>query len=248
MAMNSKSRTAVVTGGGRGIGRACSLHLARQGSRVAVWDIDGDGAAETVELIRLEGHEAFAYQGDASLRSGIDHGLAAIRADLGPIHILVNNAAVADFRPFLEVTDEILDRICRTNLMGPFILTREVMPDMVQAGWGRIISMSSASAQQGTKALAHYGAAKGGIMAMTRTLAMEFAEFGITVNNISPSFIRTSMAVSTGYDIDAAIAATPMKRAGTPDDIAVTCAFLASDVAGYITGQTVGVNGGLVLS
>ena len=241
-------KAAVVTGGARGIGRACCLALARQGAKVAVWDVDGDGAAETVAQIVAEGHSARAYVGDAARREEIDAILGAIRAELGPVLILVNNAAIADFRPFLDVDDEILERILRVNLMGPFILTRQVMPDMVAAGWGRVISMSSASAQQGTKALSHYGAAKGGIMSMTRTLAMEFAGQGITVNNISPSFIRTPMAAAANSAIEAAATATPMGRAGLPEDIAATCAFLASDAASYITGQTVGVNGGLVLS
>jgi 2-hydroxycyclohexanecarboxyl-CoA dehydrogenase len=243
-----EGKTAIVTGGAKGIGRSCCFALARAGAKAAVWDLDGKGAEDTVAQIRAEGFTAQAYRGDASARRDIDAILATIRSDLGPVTILVNNAAVADFRPFLEITDEILDRICRTNLLGPFILTREVMPDMVAAGWGRVISISSASAQQGTRLLSHYGAAKGGIMAMTRTLAMEFADQGITVNNISPSFIRTPMAAATGNDLDTVMLATPMKRAGTPEDIAAMCAFLASDAAGYVTGQTLGVNGGLVLS
>jgi 2-hydroxycyclohexanecarboxyl-CoA dehydrogenase len=246
--MTLSGKTALVTGGARGIGRACCLALARAGAAVAVWDLDGEGAGETAAEIVGEGGRARAYAGDASKRGDVDRILAEIRADLGPVLILVNNAAVADFRPFLEVTDEVLERICRVNLMAPFILTREVMPDMLQAGWGRVISMSSASAQQGTKLLSHYGAAKGGIMALTRTLAMEFANQGVTVNSISPSFIRTPMAAAANPELDAAASATPMKRAGTPEEIAAMCAFLASDAAAYITGQTLGVNGGLVLS
>jgi 2-hydroxycyclohexanecarboxyl-CoA dehydrogenase len=178
--MSLSGKTAVVTGGARGIGQACCHALARAGAAVAVWDLDGEGAAETAAQITGEGGRARAYAGDASRPEDIDRILAAIRADLGPVLILVNNAAVADFRPFLDVTDEVLERICRVNLMGPFILTREVIPDMLQAGWGRVISMSSASAQQGTRLLSHYGAAKGGIMALTRTLAMEFADRGVT--------------------------------------------------------------------
>jgi 2-hydroxycyclohexanecarboxyl-CoA dehydrogenase len=246
--MSLSGKTALVTGGARGIGRACCLALARAGAAVAVWDLDGEGAAETAAVITGEGGRARAYAGDAAKRDDVDHILAEVRAELGPVLVLVNNAAIADFRPFLEVTDEVLERICRVNLMGPFILTREVLPDMLQAGWGRVISMSSASAQQGTKLLSHYGAAKGGIMAMTRTLAMEFADQGITVNSISPSFISTPMAAAANPELDAAAAATPMKRAGAPEEIAAMCVFLASNTAAYITGQTIGVNGGLVLS
>lgn len=242
-------KTAIVTGAARGIGRGCALQLARDGARVAVWDVNADGAAETVRLIEAEGRCALACVGDASARADIDAILARIRAELGPIAILVNNAAVAQFRPFLDITDGDLERICRVNLMGPFMLTQAVIPDMTAAGWGRVINMSSASAQQGTKTLSHYAATKGGIMALTRTLAMEFAADGVTVNAISPSFIDTPMRFEApASDFDAAVAATPMKRAGQPEDIAAAVAFLASEAAGYITGQTLSVNGGLVLS
>jgi len=246
--MTLDGKTAVVTGGARGIGRACCLALVRAGASVAVWDLDGEGAEATAAAIAARGGRARAYAGDAASRADIDRILAAVRADLGPVLMLVNNAAVADFRPFLAVTDEVLEQICRVNLMGPFMLTRQVIPDMVQAGWGRVISMSSASAQQGAKHLSHYAAAKGGIMAMTRTLAMEFADQGVTVNSISPSFIRTPMAAAANPELEAAAAATPMKRAGAPEEIAAMCVFLASEDAAYITGQTLGVNGGLVLS
>ena len=247
--MNLQGKTAIVTGSARGIGRGCAIGLARQGAHVAVWDVHADGAEETAALIRAEGLSARAYAGDASDSGEIARILGEIRAAFGPATILVNNAAIAQFRPFLEIGEADLERVCRVNLMGPFLLTQAAVPDMLTAGWGRIISMSSASAQQGTRTLSHYAATKGGIMALTRVLAMEFAGTGITANSISPSFIDTPMRFEAPpSDFDAAVAATPMKRAGQPADIAAAVCFLASEEAGYITGQMLSVNGGLVLA
>jgi 2-hydroxycyclohexanecarboxyl-CoA dehydrogenase len=247
--MSLQGKVAIVTGSARGIGRGCAIQLARDGAIVAVWDVNGEGAAETVRMIEEEGGTAVAYVGDASAREVIDATLQRIRKALGPVLVLVNNAAVVHFCPFLEIQDADIERIVRTNLIGPFILTQAVLPDMLANGWGRVINISSAAAQQGTKTLSHYAASKGGIMAWTRTVAMEFADRGVTVNNISPSFIDTAMRLELKTNnFEAAVAATPMKRAGQPHDIAAACSFLASEAAGYVTGQTLNVNGGLVLS
>ena len=246
--MSLAGRTAIVTGAARGIGRGCAIQLARDGANVAVWDVNGEGAAETARLIEAEGNRAFAYTGDGSLRSEIDRILARIRADLGPVLILVNNAATVSFRPFMDVTEADFERLWRNNLLGPFLLTQAVIPDMLAAGWGRIVNMASAAAQQGTKTLSHYAATKGGVMGLTRVLAMEFADKGITVNAISPSFIDTPMRLQAPIaSFEAAVAATPMKRAGRPEDIAAAVSFLSSQAAGYVTGQVISVNGGLVL-
>ena len=215
---------------------------------MAVWDIQRDGAEETVRIIRDAGGNARAYIGDASAPAEIAGILQQIRADLGPALILVNNAAVVQFKPFLEIGENDVERLCRNNLIGPFLLTQSVVPAMVASAWGRIVNMSSASMQQGTRLLSHYAATKGGIMALTRSLAMEFAGDGITVNSISPSFIDTPMRLDAPVaDFAAAVAATPMKRAGQPSDIAAAVSFLCSEGAGYVTGQMLSVNGGLVL-
>ncbi len=247
--MVATHKTAIVTGAGRGIGRGCALRLARDGFAVAAWDVDAAGARQTVDLIEAEGNRALACVGDAADSAVIAETLARIRAELGPVLVLVNNAAVVQFLPFLEIARDDVERLCRNNLIGPFVLTQAVLPDMLAAGWGRVINFSSAAAQQGTRMLSHYAATKGGIAAMTRTLAMEFAASGITVNAISPSCIDTPMRLEAPpADFSAVVAATPMKRAGQPEDIAAAVSVLARDEAGSVTGQVLSVNGGLVLA
>jgi 2-hydroxycyclohexanecarboxyl-CoA dehydrogenase len=245
--MSLDNKTAVVTGGGSGLGRACAIQLAHDGAAVAVWDLNAQGAEETVRLIKAQGGRAAAYVGDASAKADIDNILARIRAELGPVLILVNNAGITGFCSFLEITEEALQKIYRVNLMGPFILTQAAMPDMLAAAWGRIIFISSSSAQTGAIKMAHYSSSKGGIIALCKSLAREFAGRGITVNNIPPGFIDTPMTRSSPIDVDAIAQESPMKRVGQPADIAAACGFLASEAAGYITGQTFGVNGGRVI-
>ena len=245
--MSLSQRVAVVTGAASGIGRACSRRLARDGARVAVWDLDGEGAAAVVAEIEAEGGRAVACVGDAAEASAVETAVARTRAELGPIAILVNNAGISEFVGFQSLDEDAWDRMMRINLKGPFLCTRAVMPDMLDAGWGRIVNISSSSAQTGAPAMAHYAASKGGVIGFTKALAMEYAAKGITVNNIPPGFVRTPMLESSPVDIDAVAAVAPMQRAGSPEDIAAACAYLASDGAGYVTGQTLSVNGGRYL-
>jgi len=245
--MSIQGRVAVVTGSGSGIGRAIGIRLARDGVAVAIWDIDADKAAETVEIIHEFGGRAIACPGDASADNEIDAALAQTRSELGPVTILVNNAAISDFCRFLEIETEKLDRMISVNLRGPFILTQKIVPDMLTAGWGRIVNISSSSAQAGSIGMTHYGATKGGIVGLTKTLAMELADKGITVNHVPPGFVDTPMLRSSPVDVDAYAAHTPMKRAGKPEEVAAACAYLASEDAAYVTGQTLSVNGGRYL-
>jgi 2-hydroxycyclohexanecarboxyl-CoA dehydrogenase len=245
--MSLKGRVAVVTGGAKGIGRAISVQLANDGAAIAVWDLDGTGAQETAALITGAGGRAIACTADAASAEGIATAVARTRSELGPVTILVNNAGISGFQSFLEITEEVWDRIMLVNLKGPFLCTRAILPDMLAAGWGRIVNISSSSAQTGAVKMAHYAASKGGVIGFTKALAMEFAANGITVNNIPPGFIDTPMLRSSPVNIEAAAAVSPMKRAGKPEDIAAACSYLASEAAGYVTGQTISVNGGRYL-
>ncbi|MFD8815572.1 SDR family NAD(P)-dependent oxidoreductase [Streptomyces sp. NPDC059627] len=236
-------RNAVVTGGGRGIGRAIALVLAAQGATVAVWDLDGAGAHETADAIGEAGGKAVAVVGDAADATAVAAAAEQTHAALGPVTILVNNAGITNYVPFPDLTEETWDRMIRINLKGPFLVTRALVPDMLTAGHGRIVNISSSSAQTGGPAVSHYAASKGGVIGLTKALALEFADTGITVNNVAPSLIDTPL-LREGFDPDALGATMPMKRAGRPDEIAYAVAYLASDEAGYVTGQTLSVNGG----
>lgn len=245
--MSLKNKVAVVTGGGSGIGRAICLRLAQEGAAVSVWDLNGESAEQTVAMISSAGGRAIACSGDASAKEDIAHAAALTREAFGSISILVNNAGISSFTPFMDISEELIDRVLAINIKGPMLCCQEVIPDMLKTGWGRIINISSSSAQTGAPMMCHYSASKGGVIAFTKSLGLELAAKGITVNNIPPGFVDTPMLRKSPVDIEKQIAASPMKRAGTPDDIAAACAFLASEQAGYITGQTLGVNGGRVM-
>jgi 2-hydroxycyclohexanecarboxyl-CoA dehydrogenase len=245
--MSLNGKVAVVTGSASGIGRAIALQLARDGAAVAVWDLNGDGANETVALIAASGGKAIACVGNAASAQDIASSAARTRAELGPITILVNNAGITGFCRFEEITEEMMDRMMAINIKGPFLCTQAIIPDMVAAHWGRIVNISSSSAQTGAPMMAHYATSKGGVIAFTKTLAREYAEKGITVNNIPPGFVDTPMLRASPVDVDAQAAQSPMKRAGSPEDIAAACSYLVSEAAGYVTGHTLGVNGGRVM-
>ena len=245
--MSLKDKVAVVTGGGSGIGRAISLQLAQDGAAVSVWDLNGESAEQTVAMIVSAGGRAIACVGDASSKADIARSAGLTRQAFGAISILVNNAGISSFTPFMDIAEEMIDRIMAINIKGPMLCCQEVIPDMLKSGWGRIINISSSSAQTGAPMMCHYSASKGGVIAFTKSLALELAAKGITVNNIPPGFVDTPMLRQSPVDMEKQIAASPMKRAGTPEDIAAACAFLASEQAGYITGLTLGVNGGRVM-
>jgi len=250
--MSLVKKNAIVTGGASGIGLATCQRLARDGVGIAIWDVDDAAAQNAAAELIAGGGRAVACHVDVSSRAQVNAGLERVHAELGPVHILVNNAGITSFTPFLEITEDAWDRIMSINLKGVFHCTQAVVPDMLAAGWGRVINISSSSAQSGSARMTHYASSKGGVIAFSKSLALELASTGVTVNNIPPGFIDTPMlraADRPGAITVASVAASsPMKRPGRPEDIAAACAFLASEEAGYITGQTLGVNGGRYIS
>jgi len=229
-------KTAVVTGGGSGIGLAVVRRLRADGLDVAAIDLkpsDND----------------LAYTADVTDRSQVDAALSAIRDRLGPVTVLVNAAGLDGFKKFANISFQDWQRVIDVNLNGVFHTIQAVLPDMVEAGWGRIVNISSSSAHSGQPFMAHYVAAKSAVNGLTKSLALEYGPSGITVNAVPPGFIDTPMlrnAESQGFlgDVEQNIARTPVRRIGKPEDIAAACAFLVSEEAGYITGQILGVNGG----
>jgi 2-hydroxycyclohexanecarboxyl-CoA dehydrogenase len=229
-------KTAVVTGGASGIGKAVAERLRADGYHVATIDLNPSG-------------EEFAHTADVTDRAQVDSALTAIRAQLGPVGILVNAAGLDGFKRFSDITFEQWQKVIDVNLHGVFHCIQAVLPDMVEAGWGRIVNISSSSTHSGTPYMAHYVAAKSAVNGLTKSLALEYGPAGITVNAVPPGFIDTPMlrgAEARGRiaDVEATIAKTPVRRMGKPEDIAAACAFLISEEAGYITGQLLGVNGG----
>ena len=247
----SERRVALVAGAGSGRGRAMAQRLAADGLAVAVLDLDTDAAEKVAGEIRERGNEAMAVGGvDVSDRAQVDAAVQRVRDELGPVLVLVNNAGITGFREFLKITDEKWDRIMRVNLNGPFYCTQAVVPDMEKAGWGRVVNISSSSAQGGQPYMVHYVTSKAGLIGFTKALALELGPLGITVNTIPPGFIDTPMLRESesrgmlGGSVDEHAGRTPVRRAGRPEDIAAACSFLVSEEAGYITGQVIGVNGG----
>jgi NAD(P)-dependent dehydrogenase (short-subunit alcohol dehydrogenase family) len=244
-------KTAIVTGAGSGIGRAIAQRLAEDGLAVAVLDLDDHSAGQVAEEIRQKGNEAIAFGGvDVSERSQVEDAVEGVRKELGPVLVLVNNAGVTGFKEFLKITDDKWDRIMQVNLNGPFYCTQAVLPDMIDAGWGRVVNISSSSAQSGQPYMVHYVTSKAGLIGFTKALALEVGPKGITVNTIPPGFIDTPMLRASeergvlGGTVEHHAGQTPVRRAGRPEDIAAACSFLVSEDAGYITGQVLGVNGG----
>jgi 2-hydroxycyclohexanecarboxyl-CoA dehydrogenase len=246
------NRVAVVTGGASGMGEATCHELGRRGLSVAVLDFNEPAAQRVTDDLRADGISALAVGADVTDRPGLEAAFAKVRGELGPVAVLVTSAGMFDFSPFAEISAESWGRIIDVNLTGTFHCCQLALPDMVEAGWGRIVMISSSSAQRGSPFAAHYAASKGGVITLTKSLAREYAAAGITVNNIPPSGIETPMqhqGQAAGYlPPNEQIAANiPLGYLGTGADIAAAVGFLCSDEARYITGQVLGVNGGAVM-
>jgi 2-hydroxycyclohexanecarboxyl-CoA dehydrogenase len=230
-------RTAVVTGGASGIGHAVAERLRSDGFQVAVIDLSPTD-------------DEFGYVADVTDRTQVDAAVAAVREKFGPILVLVNSAGVEGFQKFSKMTFPEWSKVIDVNLNGVFHTIQSVLPDMVEAGWGRIVNISSSSTHSGQPFMAHYVAAKSAVNGLTKSLALEYGPSGITVNAVPPGFVDTPMLRSAesrhllGGTVEDHINRTPVRRVGRPEDIAAACAFFVSDEASYITGQILGVNGG----
>lgn len=251
--MGTNGRVAVVTGGASGMGLAIARHLAARGDRVGVLDLQGEAASKAAGELRGSGAAAIGVEADVTDRRAVEAALDEVRAELGPVAILVTSAGLDAFEAFADITIESWDRILAVNLTGTFHCLQAAVPDMLDAGWGRIVTISSSSAQSGAPRMAHYVAAKAGVIGLTRALALELARKGITVNVVTPGMIDTPMLrrAAAGGDIGTlektAARAVPVGRPGNPEEIAAACGFLCSDEAAFVTGQVMGVNGGMVL-
>jgi 2-hydroxycyclohexanecarboxyl-CoA dehydrogenase len=244
------TRVAIVTGGGSGIGLAIARRLSADGNAIAIFDRDGATADAAAAGIVASGGSAVGLTVDVTDRAQIDQGVVDAGERLGRPTVLVNSAGLDGFDPFLKITAEKWNRILAVNLTGTFDCCQSVVPGMIEEGWGRIVNISSSSAHGGQPMMTHYVASKAGVMGFTKALALELGPKGITVNTIPPGFIDTPMLRKSeargllGEGVEHHAALTPVRRVGTPEDIAAACSFLVSDEASYITGQVIGVNGG----
>ncbi len=246
-------KTAIVTGAAAGIGAACAKRLASDGMAVGVLDLDEERCADTVAAIKAAGGIAMALGADVSNREQVFAAVAKLRAELGPVTVLVNNAGVTDFTKFEDIEDDRWDFVFAVNVRGPMLMVQAVIEDMKSAHWGRIVNISSSSAQTGAIGMVTYSSSKGAVVTMTRSMAQEFGPYGITVNNIPPGSVMGTIMSEANRDrfqipTEVLLGSIPVRRLGEVADIAHGCSYLCSEGASYVTGQTLGVNGGRVVS
>lgn len=249
--MANSNPTAIVTGSARGIGAAAAKRLAADGFSVAVLDLDEKKCADTVSAIEAEGGKALAIEADVSDGEQAEAAVTRVADELGPPLVLVNNAGVLRDNLLFKMSEEDWDTVMSVHLRGAFLMSRAAQKHMVNAKWGRIISMSSTSAL-GNRGQANYSTAKAGLQGLTKTLSTELGKFGITANAIAPGFIVTDMTKSTAERVgmsfedftEAAISEIPVARGGRPEDIANTVSFFADDRSGFVSGQVIYVAGG----
>ncbi|HEX4376171.1 MAG TPA: SDR family NAD(P)-dependent oxidoreductase [Steroidobacteraceae bacterium] len=248
-----QGKVALITGAAAGIGAACARRIAQDGVSIGVLDLDKVRCTETVESVRSSGGKAVALGADITRQNDVLQAVAECREALGPITIVVNNAGITDFTPFEEVTEELWNRVYRVNVLGTILVTQAVLPHMKAAKWGRVVNISSSSAQTGSVNMTTYSSSKGAIVTLTRSLAQELGPLGITVNNVAPGAImNTIMSEANKHRAklsqEQLLKAIPVRRTGEPVDLANAVAWLCQEATGYFTGQTVGVNGGRVVT
>ena len=245
-------RVAVVTGAGSGIGLGVARRLAADGHAVALLDLDRDHVQKASAELCEQGHTASGHEVDVADRGAVERVYASVRRDIGPVTVVVTSAGIEAFDPVGDITPEKWDRVLAVNLTGTFTCVQLAIPDMIDAEWGRIVTISSSSAQSGAPNMAHYVASKGGVIGLTKAFARELAGHGITANTIPPTIVDTPMARKgaeggnvPGMEVLGRM--VPLGRAGTPDDIAGACSYLCSEDGSYVTGQVIGVNGGMYI-
>jgi len=241
-------RVAVVTGAGRGIGAATARMLARAGAQVALLDRDAAGVTHTAEQIGVEGGEALPFTNDITDAFAVERTFDGVVEEWGRLDVLVNNAGVLRECPLEDLTDEEFQEMLDVNLRGALVCARAAVPHMIRQGRGRLLSAASSSTRLGAVGLTAYAAAKAGIVGMTRTWARELGPKGITANAVAPGLIDSeTVRMVPPEEMEATLARIPARRLGTPDEVAAVYLFLASDLASFINGAVVGVDGGLLL-
>ncbi|MCG8409181.1 MAG: 3-oxoacyl-[acyl-carrier-protein] reductase [Phycisphaerales bacterium] len=242
-------KTSLVTGASRGIGRAIALALAEAGADVALnYFTRREPAEEVAAKIHQLGRKAIVYKANVSKAGENGQMVEQVLKDFGPVQIVVNNAGITRDRSFGKMDREMWDDVINVNLTGPAMIIHRLISPMIESGWGRIVNITSIVGQMGNFGQANYAAAKGGLMALTKTLAREYARKNITVNAVAPGFVETDMTADVPDKVlDVVRNSTPMGRLGKPEEIAAAVVFLASPHASFITGEVIGVNGGMYM-
>jgi 3-oxoacyl-[acyl-carrier protein] reductase len=242
-------RVAIVTGGGRGIGRAVAVRLAEEGANLAISYRSNDEAAEeTAERVREAGVKCELFKGDVSSPEDVEALSKGVSDAFGRVDILVNNAGITRDNLMMRMKEEEFDEVLRTNLKGTYLCTRATLRPMIRARWGRIVNVSSVVGLVGNAGQANYAASKAGIIGFTKSVAREVAQRGITVNAVAPGYVETELTGSLPEEVkDQIRGQVPMGRFGEPEEVAEVVAFLAGEGAGYLTGQTIAVDGGMTM-
>lgn len=243
-----KTRVAFVSGASRGIGKACALALSAAGNRVILAARNIEKLEEVAAEIRSKGADAFVTQLDLGSIDSIKEAFAKSTKEFGPVDILINNAGVTKDGLALRMKKDDWDLVINTNLSGSFFAIQQVLHGMMRERWGRIVNITSVVGEAGNAGQSNYSASKAGLIGVTKSLAQEMASRGITVNAVAPGFIETDMTSVLSPELkEKVLAGIPLKRMGSPEDIAAAVAFLSSDAAGYITGHVLDVNGGMYM-